>query len=348
MAFQPLRRSVPHIAKSIASAASTPSIPDFARRGLCTCVPLSTRKRWSPLPRRIPTSLNELPAEFQIRDAVPTEPTAGEVDRISVQLEINRVDLQLEKLARHRKLYIDLDEVQALWQQTSGLQEIRKLASFYKIDRDMFSSKGVSVSSWMDVCYSSNGDGPSKSVHRGNFVKPSNALEAPEVTINGDQDKLHSLILVNLDGHPANKDKEILHWATCNISGNQIQNGDTVVPYLPPMPWRGTGFHRLVFALFEQTGEIDASQLKQFAGDGGSLLSRSFSTRFFVSNNEGFQLTSLAWFQAEWDSSVSETCSQLQDLPAGEPLFEWEQYSEPKQLKQSLKAELRELQGRNM
>lgn len=37
--------------------------------------------------------------------------------------------------------------------------------------------------------------------------------------------------------------------------------GDQIVPYLQPIPAKGTGYHRHVFVLYKQTGKLDLSQL---------------------------------------------------------------------------------------
>ena len=42
-----------------------------------------------------------------------------------------------------------------------------------------------------------------------------------------------------------------------NIAGGEVSTGHEVVPYLQPVPPRGSGLHRYVFTLFTQTGHID-------------------------------------------------------------------------------------------
>ena len=46
-----------------------------------------------------------------------------------------------------------------------------------------------------------------------------------------------------------------------NIPGNKIDEGKEL-RYLPPMPWKGSGFHRLCFVLFEQDRVITDDILK--------------------------------------------------------------------------------------
>ena len=42
-----------------------------------------------------------------------------------------------------------------------------------------------------------------------------------------------------------------------NIAGGEVSTGHEVVPYLQPVPPRGSGLHRYVFTLFTHTGHID-------------------------------------------------------------------------------------------
>ena len=42
-----------------------------------------------------------------------------------------------------------------------------------------------------------------------------------------------------------------------NIAGGEVSTGHEVVPYLQPVPPRGSGLHRYVFTLFTHSGHID-------------------------------------------------------------------------------------------
>ena len=42
-----------------------------------------------------------------------------------------------------------------------------------------------------------------------------------------------------------------------NIAGGEVSTGHEVVPYLQPVPPRGSGLHRYVFTLFTHTSHID-------------------------------------------------------------------------------------------
>lgn len=68
-------------------------------------------------------------------------------------------------------------------------------------------------------------------------------------------------MLVNPDGNLYEENAEILHWMIANIpSGSaDLASGDLLVEYLPPLPPKGTGYHRLCFVLFHQMKRMDFS-----------------------------------------------------------------------------------------
>ncbi len=95
-----------------------------------------------------------------------------------------------------------------------------------------------------------------------------------------------------------------------------VDEGSAVLPYLPPVPPQGTGFHRYVFALYIHTTPLstDPSPLpgdpthSNQAGEGW-LQQRTFSSATFLAAHQasGLKPWSFAFFQSQWDKSVSHT-----------------------------------------
>lgn len=96
-------------------------------------------------------------------------------------------------------------------------------------------------------------------------------------------------------------------WMVSNIptanDGCSLTDADTVIPYTPPHPMKGTGFHRYVWLLVEQKDKMDASaireQLKQVQFDMQHLLNA-------WSDEDQIALRGLAFHRAAWSSCVSD------------------------------------------
>jgi len=297
--------------------------------------------KWGYQPLPTQTVLDEENPQFRVRPAEFKLPNRyGRLSRRMwrqrmAQLQNSRNSPHLEKLSRNRKLYVDLDQTELEWKKEYGLFDLHKLARFYGITQDAFNGDDIVVKTWLDIAFND------EKIHRGNVVQPAQLLSPPDnISYNGDDDKLYSLILTNLDGHPLESDKELVHWMVGNISGNGVANGDTLVDYLPPVPWKGTGSHRLLFVLYEQERKITYGSNKK------SIVDRTFSLHEFASSNQLLPV-GISWYQLAWDESVTDTCQTILDL-RGEPTFDWEEYIEPKKESRILKTKLSELRYRNM
>lgn len=301
--------------------------------------------KWGYKPLPTQTVLDEANPQFAIRSPEFKLPNPrGRLSRAAwrkrvAEVQAARQDDELEKLARNRKLFLPLDEIEEEWKQEFGLLDVNKLAKFNGIKRDLYQSDDVILKTWLDVAFND------VKIHRGNLVNPSQLLEAPkEIMFKPiNEGSYHTLVVSNLDGHPRGTGKEVVHWMICNISGDNLQNSATIFDYLPPLPWQGTGYHRLVFSLYEQqSGKIQVElNCKQ-----NVLKDRFMSSLEFASNH---QLTPIgaAWCQITWDDSVSESWKLVKDLSC-EPIFDWEEYIEPKDEQRMLAKRLSEFSFRNM
>lgn len=87
------------------------------------------------------------------------------------------------------------------------------------------------------------------------------------------------------------------------------------MPYLPPVPPMGTGFHRYVFSLYTHTQPLplDHACIAMATSNGGGsegkvdwLEERSFSSSQFLATHLVAPHT-FCFFQAQWDKSVRHT-----------------------------------------
>jgi len=74
---------------------------------------------------------------------------------------------------------------------------------------------------------------------------------------------------------------EILHYMLSNITADN--SGDSLCDYLPPIPAKGSGYHRLVCTVYHHSEELDISSLRI---DRSSLSNRQFSSAHFLKENE--------------------------------------------------------------
>ena len=100
--------------------------------------------------------------------------------------------------------------------------------------------------------------------------------------------------------NPTNR--EFLHWLVGNIPGDDVEKGDILAPYVGSGPPKGTGLHRYIFLVFNQSGKInfDESQLTSNGKEGR----KHFSTKKFAEKYNLGDPIAGNMFQAQWDESV--------------------------------------------
>lgn len=98
-------------------------------------------------------------------------------------------------------------------------------------------------------------------------------------------------------------------------------NGDTIIPYLQPLPFKGTGYHRFIFVLYKQTSKLDLKEYRLPESD--NLLSRSFDNyEFYKRYQDIITPVGISFFQTKYDDSVRdvfhnkfrESCGQNDDI----------------------------------
>jgi large subunit ribosomal protein L38 len=118
--------------------------------------------------------------------------------------------------------------------------------------------------------------GEGSSVRFGNVINSWLSTQKPNVSIESGKDGFTSLLMLNLEGGISEQTAEdavigipqIIQWLVSNIEdGNDVSSGEQAVPYLQPIPFYGTGFHRIAFLFFRHNRRIDVDsffKLKRF------------------------------------------------------------------------------------
>ena len=83
------------------------------------------------------------------------------------------------------------------------------------------------------------------------FLKVSQTQTEPKIKLNVEPNYFYTLIIHDPDAIGGT----YIHWAIINITNNDVKTGNIIMPYKGPSPPPGTGKHRYIFSLYEQSGE---------------------------------------------------------------------------------------------
>jgi phosphatidylethanolamine-binding protein (PEBP) family uncharacterized protein len=153
-------------------------------------------------------------------------------------------------------------------------------------------------------------------VKDGQIIFPSVASATPCISFE-DYSSVHnyySLVLTDPD-FPSRVNplqREIVHWVVVNIPSNKIDEGTTVLSYLPPCPPFSSGLHRYVFCLFRQTrilSEVEIVKSKEYFH--GRMGIRSYEWVKAMDDALMSSPIGLEAFISEWDESVDKTHEEL-------------------------------------
>ncbi|KAL3123181.1 hypothetical protein niasHT_010351 [Heterodera trifolii] len=265
---------------------------------------------------------------------------------------------KLEELSIMNQLVIDLDSVDS--------SDQLSLTEHFNIFEDLF-MPGIFFHNVQYVELNFGVNDPQQKMLFGNTIRASTAAHPPTVTIGGSRTEAKAfttLLLLNLeglgqqefseghfgstDGHmsrgslssaPSSQDqllaklgrRQLLHWMISNIPDecDGVQTGDELVPYLPPVPFYGTGYHRFAFLLFRHRQRIDFTEFGLEGSD--SLVARSFSTNAFYKQFEDkMSPSALRFCQIKWDKSCDQTMHRL-GLKTPRYWYEWNEQMAPEQ-----------------
>jgi large subunit ribosomal protein L38 len=111
--------------------------------------------------------------------------------------------------------------------------------------------------------------GEGNAVRFGNVVSSSLSVQHPSVSIESGKGSFTSMMMLNLEGGISEQTYEekiigcpqIIQWLVSNVEDSKsIDSGDTVVPYLQPIPFYGTGFHRIAFLFFRHSERLNVDE----------------------------------------------------------------------------------------
>lgn len=240
-------------------------------------------------------------------------------------LRDKKYDADLEKQARNLTLDVPLEDAKSEWCKNQGPEVIKTVAEHFGIYRDLFYGAHFVPRVPLSISFEIDEDGEgsfSLPVCRGNVILPAESASPPTVRFESDDNSIWSLLLTNLDGHMTDNSAEYVHWFVANIKASDVNSGEEIVPYMQPIPFRGTGFHRYVFILFKQEKNIDYSSIIP-SGDRNILANRSFQTfEFYEKLQNDITPAGLSFFQTEWDASVTNFLHEKLDCK--EPVYEYQ------------------------
>ncbi|XP_059181400.1 39S ribosomal protein L38, mitochondrial [Centropristis striata] len=233
-------------------------------------------------------------------------------------VKANKNNPELERAFRLRTFKIPLDRVHEVWQKTCAPAHIRRLADHYGVFRDLFPKAYFLPQVPLQIFYSQDRSGQ---VHYGNRLTPTEAASVPQISFDAEEGSLWTLLLTSPDEHLLDNEAEYVHWLVGNIPGGSVQAGEELCHYLPPFPARGTGFHRYIYVLFKQEGPINFQEDVR-PSPCHSLVDRSFKTvDFYRKHQDNMTPAGLAFFQSQWDESVTNTFHSTLNMK--EPVFEF-------------------------
>ncbi|XP_053695857.1 39S ribosomal protein L38, mitochondrial [Sabethes cyaneus] len=250
-------------------------------------------------------------------------------------LKAQRANPELEKASRTQSLALDLKQVKNDWLKTSGPFHVRRLAEHYGVFEHLFGAAYFLPRVELKVSFP-NGDTASP-VYYGNVLKPSEATRQPEVVFDPNfdfqstgasvkTDSWWTLVLTNPDGHLSDGEAEYCHWFVANIPNGDLSKGDKIIPYLQPIPPKGTGFHRHIFVLYKQEKRLDMSEFK-IDEKNVDLAARTFRTLdFYRKYQDDITPAGLAFFQSDWDKSLIDFYHNVLNMK--HPTFEYD-FPEP-------------------
>ncbi|CAD6184441.1 unnamed protein product [Caenorhabditis auriculariae] len=211
----------------------------------------------------------------------------------------------LERISRHMELLINVDETKnpnlGVYKHFKIFEHLFGEATFFHTVQQLDVSFGEDV------------------VFSGNVIEAANTSAPPSVVIESLGNAFNTLMMVNLDGNPYEKKGEMIHWLVTNIpDGQPVHKGAEVMKYLQPLPFYGTGYHRVALILFRHdepislTPNLNDEKLEDRAHE---------IAKIYKENEKVLTPSGIKFFQTSYDDSVKQT---LHSLGLKSPLYSYE------------------------
>lgn len=93
---------------------------------------------------------------------------------------------------------------------------------------------------------------------------------------------------------------QFLHWAVLNISGCNLNSGDTIAEFIGSGPPAKSGLHRYVFLVYKQSGKIN--WIKEKITNRSATGRSNFKVRDFLNEHNLGELVAGSLYQAQFDN----------------------------------------------
>jgi len=149
----------------------------------------------------------------------------------------------------------------------------------------------------------------------GGELTPTQVKDEPKVEWQADDGSFYTLLMTDPDA-PSRKDPkfgEVRHWLVVNIPGSDINAGETKYQYIGSGPPSGSGLHRYIFLVFEQSKgkqEFDVPTVTNRSREGRL----STKTRKLIADYN-LQLVAGNFYFAKFDDYVPILQAQLSGAP---------------------------------
>lgn len=222
-------------------------------------------------------------------------------------------NIELIKHNNNNVNFLDESTINKNYYNLFNRKRIVNLCHVYSIYKNIFDGNSFIPVVDLSVKYDTN------KVNYGNIILPSQTLNKPKFDFCSDQNSFYTLVFLNPDGNLLSPNEEVLHWMISNVrkNDNGVFEFDEICEYLQPLPWQGSGLHRLVFVLLKQSKPLSTKSSDLNSND---ITHRSFSLRnFLLTYKDQFKPVGISWFQSKWDLSVNK--ATVQKLNISEPVF---------------------------